>query len=253
MKIYDNFLVNDFGFSPDEIKLNYSGHRGYHIRVNNSRILRLDSSSRVEIVHYITGMGFNSEKVIVQQGRVTTVPPRRMPGWAGKIADAMVDFIRDIDSYTGKERWAQSLRTNKAAALEGLLRNPPILSPQVKGVGLKSWQEIAIKSATKYGGKIDAPVTHDIHRVIRLIGSLNGKTGFTVNPLDRDELTEFNPFADALAFTEGMMKVKFIDTGVPVPHFKLGEEEYGPFTNETLDLPIAAAVLVLCKGVATVE
>ena len=253
MKIYDNFLVDDFGFSPDEIKLNYSGHRGYHIRVNNSHILKLDSSSRVEIVHYITGMGFCSEKVIVQRGRVTTVPTRRMPGWAGKIADAMVDFIRDIDSYTGKERWAQSLRMNKAAALEGLLRDPPILSPQVKGVGMKSWQEIATKSAILYGGNIDAPVTHDIHRVIRLIGSLNGKTGFIVNPLDRDELTKFDPFTDALAFTEGMMKVKFIDTGVPVPRFKLGEEEYGTFTDETLDLPIAAAVLILCKGVATIE
>ncbi len=48
-------------------------------------------------------------------------------------------------------------------------------------------------------GETDAPVTTDIHRLIRLPGSLHGGTGFRVVPLDRDGIAAFDPFRDALA------------------------------------------------------
>jgi DNA primase small subunit len=253
VKLYDEFIVNDFGFDPESIQLNYSGHRGYHVRVRDPRVFLLDSSSRVQIVHYIMGLGLNTEKVITTQGRVNRVPDRAFPGWGGKMADAIVEFVRNIDSYSGTERWVKPLRKGKTAAIDGLLRNPPILNPEAKDIGLKSWQEIADKAAELYGGEIDRPVTHDIHRVIRLIGSLNGKTGFLVNELTRDELDEFNPFRDALAFNDGKMKVKFLHKSPGVPSFKIGEEKYGPFHGESVELPTAVAAFVLCKGVAIIE
>ena len=181
MRLFDEFLIDDFGIDSDMIELNYSGHRGYHVRVYDPNVFNLKSNGRVEIVHYITGVGFCSDKIITSRGNIQVVPERSMSGWAGKIADAIVEFIRNIDSYSGKERWVRYLQTNKTAAIEGFQRNPPIASSQVKGVGIKSWQEIAIKAVAKYGGKIDEPVTHDTHRVIRLIGSINGKTGFRLS------------------------------------------------------------------------
>ncbi len=267
LKVYDDFLVQDFGIDPDHIQLNYSGHRGYHIRVRDPRVFKLDSRGRVEIVHYISGTGFRvapakddspREKhrvIIVARGvplPTSKAPQFDVPGWGNRVAEAMVEFIHRVDSYSGDERWVKPLKTYREHALKGLLRTPPVLSAAVKGIGEKSWQEIAMKAVEAYGGEIDVPVTHDIHRVIRLAGSLNGKTGFSTNPLTRDEMNEFNPFRDALAITEGSLKVVFPEKGLMVPKIRIGDNTYGPYHNEAVDLPMPAALFMLCKGVAMI-
>jgi DNA primase small subunit len=252
LKLYDEFLTSDFGIDPQQIQLNYSGHRGYHVRVRDSRVFKLDADGRIEIIQYINGLGFNSEKFITETSMALLTG--NVPGWPRKMMAAMVEFIRNIDSYDGKERWVEPLRKYKTAAIESLLRVPPSLSIPVKGfLGVKSWQEIAAHAVALYGGKIDVPVTHDIHRVIRLIGSLNGKTGFNVVPLARDTIEAFDPFKDALAFTTGSLKVRVMGGGMQVPNFRIGDEEYGPYDDDQVELPMAAAVFILCKGVATIE
>lgn len=252
-KLYDAFLVGDFGFAPEKIQLNYSGHRGYHVRVCDPQVYSLDSNARVEIVHYVMGLGFKSDKAIVTESGAKSMPSRDFPGWTGRIADAIIEFIRTIDSYSGTEKWVAALKEHRADALDGLKRTRPVLSKNVKGVGVRSWQEITEKAIERYGSEIDRPVTHDIHRVIRLIGSLNGKTGLVASSLTRDELDKFDPFSESIAFNQGAMKVVF-HKGPDVPSFKIDGEVYGPFTKEeTVELPMAAAVFVLCKGVASIE
>ncbi len=252
LKVYDEFLVSDLGINPELIQLNYSGHRGYHIRVRDPRVYKLDSKARIEIVHFITGMGFDSTKAVVTDGSIPRVSPQSFPGWAGKTADAMVEFIRNIDTYLGTEQWVKRLKKNRTAAIKGLQREPPIITT-VPGIGVKSWQEIAAKSTIAFGGEIDVPVTHDIHRVIRLIGSLNGKTGFLVSELTRDETDDFDPFGDALAFGEGALKLRVAGGQVKVPKFRVGDDVYGPYGDEVVEFPMPAAVFLLCKGVATIE
>jgi len=252
LKLYDEFLASDFGIEPEHIQINYSGHRGYHIRVRDPRVYKLDSDGRIEIIQYINGLGFNSEKFITEASMALLTG--NIPGWPRKMMAAMVEFIRNIESYSGKERWVEPLRKYKTAAIENLLRVPPTLSIPVKGlVGVKSWQEIAAQAVALYGGKIDVPVTHDVHRIIRLIGSLNGKTGFTVTPLTRDSIEAFDPFRDALTFTTGSLKVRIVSRGTEVPKFRIGDTEYGPYHDDMIELPMAAAVFMLCKGVATIE
>jgi DNA primase small subunit len=252
IKLYDDFLIDDFGFDPDKIQINYSGHRGYHIRVRDPKVYTLDSNARIEIVHYVMGSGLRGDKVIVSQGGGSLIPSRDIPGWSGKVANAMVEFIQNIDSYPGKEKWVKHLKDKKVAAIDMLQRQRPVLSSKVKGVGIKSWQEIAEKAVDYFGSEIDRPVTHDIHRVIRLIGSLNGKTGFTVTEMTRDKLDTFNPFNEAIAFNDGALKVVF-HKGPKIPAFVINDEKYGPFSGESVELPAAAAVFVLSKGVALLE
>jgi DNA primase small subunit len=267
IKVYDEFLTQDFAIDPEYIQLNFSGHRGYHIRVSDPRVFHLDSDGRTEIAHYINGMGFkitqakgtsaaDRHRVIVVSKNVPlptrSNPQLDVPGWGNRVAAAMVSFIRDIESYDGKERWVRLLTEHKEDAIKGLLRTPPILSPKVKGVGDKFWQEIAVKAVEAFGGEIDLPVTHDIGRVIRLIGSLNGKTGFSVKPLTRDEIAEFDPFSDALAITNGKLKVRF-DSVLAIPKIRIGDNTYGPFHKESEELPMGVAIFMLCKGVATIE
>ncbi|NIU39421.1 hypothetical protein GWN65_05490, partial [Candidatus Bathyarchaeota archaeon] len=56
IKLMD-LLSNDLGFSTTDMSLSFSGHRGYHLHVENKDILTLNSASRKEIVDYIVGIG----------------------------------------------------------------------------------------------------------------------------------------------------------------------------------------------------
>ncbi len=85
-----------------------------------------------------------------------------------------------------------------------------------------------------------------------MIGSINGKTGFMVTELTRDDLDTFNPFTDAIAFNEGTLNIRF-HKGPNIPSFVINDEKYDPFSGESVELPIAAAVFVLSKGVALLE
>ncbi|NWF94880.1 MAG: hypothetical protein HXY34_01925 [Candidatus Thorarchaeota archaeon] len=253
-RLVDEFLTSDLGIDPQSIYLNYSGHRGYHVRVNSAEVERLDSAARVELVHFITGKGLNSDRFVAPMESSVVIPDRQAPGWHGRTADALLKFVREIDSYTGRERWVQSLRDARSRELliEGLSRNPPILSGAVRGIGLGFWRQIAARAIEDYGVSIDEPVTHDVHRIIRLMGSLHGKTGFIVAQLTRDQLDTFDPFRDSLAFT-GEQRVWIPPSPLGVPAFRVGDDTFGPYNDETVDLPMAAAVFLLCKGVASVE
>ena len=37
-----------------------------------------------------------------------------------------------------------------------------------------------------------------------------------------------------------------------VPKIRIGDETYGPYHNETVELPMGAAIFMLCKGVAKI-
>jgi DNA primase small subunit len=95
-------------------------------------------------------------------------------------------------------------------------------------------------------GETDEPVTTDVKRLIRLPTSLHGKTGFRVVPLTIDELKDFSPFKDALAFGEDPISVK-ITIQEPFS-FKLGGEEFliKPGENSK-ELPEFAAIYLMCQ------
>ncbi|MEM2082845.1 MAG: hypothetical protein QXK34_03810, partial [Candidatus Bathyarchaeia archaeon] len=75
--------------------------------------------------------------------------------------------------------------------------------------------------------------------------SLNGKTGLVVMTLRIGEIEDFEPFLDAVAF-EGEERVRVIEA----PKLNLGGESFGPYKDETVTLPAAAALLLVCKGKA---
>jgi DNA primase small subunit len=52
-----DMLENDFGFSQDELRVYFSGHRGYHVHVETESVRSLDALARKEIVDYVTGLG----------------------------------------------------------------------------------------------------------------------------------------------------------------------------------------------------
>ena len=59
-------------------------------------------------------------------------------------------------------------------------------------------------------GKADEPVTTDIKRLIRLPGSIHGKTGFKVKKITVDELKDFEPLNDAVVVGDDPVKIKIV-------------------------------------------
>jgi DNA primase small subunit len=95
---------------------------------------------------------------------------------------------------------------------------------------------------------VDAVVTQDVHRLIRLGNSLNGKTGLRAQMINPNDLDDFDPMWSAVALPiDEEAHVKVIRSG----GIRLRGLEIPPISRSIVKLPLAAAVLLLCRGVAT--
>ena len=225
-----SFLLDDFGFGEKNVEIYFSGGRGYHCHVKHPEVFQLGSQERREIVDYITGRGLDAKDIfgekVVETKRYgeKVVPIKRLemprpdePGWRGRISRAIIETVKEIRkgdkgieklmdygmNKSRAEKIMESLSDERIKRIEeGLLDQ----SPEIRRFFLKSAiDEVAVSLST---GKPDEPVTSDIKRLIRLPGSLHGKTGLRVQAVKIDEIEEFNPLDDAVVFGEDKVKVK---------------------------------------------
>ena len=118
----------------------------------------------------------------------------------------------------------------------------------VKGISPETWRKIAQYGVDKQSVKIDSVVTPDINRLIRLSNSLHGKTGLKKVEFPIAAIDDFDPLKSAVAFKGGEVTVLVSEA----PQFRVDDETYGPFEKQKIELPVAAALMLLCKGVAKV-
>jgi DNA primase small subunit len=140
----------------------------------------------------------------------------------------------------------KAITNNKDAILKSLSGSQPWRA--IKGIGPETWKRIIEHSAKQQTANVDTVVTTDIHRLIRLVGSLHGKTGLKKVEFPAAAIDSFDPFKGAIAFKAGTTTV-FVSNA---PEFRLGDETFGPYQNQKADLPTAAAVLLICKKRAEV-
>ena len=67
----------DFGFSKQEISVNFSGSRGYHVHVRSESVVPLDREARREIADYVTGTGLTFDRPFLE-GREEVLRPARL-------------------------------------------------------------------------------------------------------------------------------------------------------------------------------
>jgi DNA primase small subunit len=254
MKLID-MLMKDFGFPPEEIRVSFSGHRGYHVHVESEDIRKLDQMARKEIVDYLLGIGLETSFHGLASNRaiahVLAGPRLHDSGWRGRIARGTYEFLltatpEELERIGLKKTIANTISKHKEKLLESWKEAGPW--GIVKGIGIENWRKIAEHGITTQSSKIDTVVTTDIHRLIRLGNTLHGKTGLKKIAVAIKELEDFDPFKDAVVFKEGTVKIYVSDA----PQLRIGDETYGPYKEETIELPTAAALLLLCKKAAKV-
>ncbi|MFP3952320.1 MAG: DNA primase small subunit domain-containing protein [Candidatus Bathyarchaeia archaeon] len=241
-----DILIQDFGLLPEEeVICNFSGHRGYHVHVINERIKMLGQNERREIVDYIMGIGL--EPIHLGYNRLRGGPSNLSEmGWRGRSGRALYDYILGADEGDIKDlslgtNATETLLEKKEEILNSLMeKHPSQITQYLNPRPLNKLFKTAIK---EQAAEIDTVVTTDIHRLIRIPNTLHGKTGWEVQNVPLDTLTDYNPLQEAIVFTEGTQKVYIKWT----PRFKIGESEYGPYEDEKIELPTSAALFVLCK------
>jgi DNA primase small subunit len=238
-------LDADFGFSPKELKLAFSGHRGYHVHVENEAVRTLSAIARKEIVDYMMGIGLEPtlHGFDFQKG---TGPSLEDSGWRGRLARAAYESLISTQEQQEKSgsRKGRPILQQKERTLERWNgRGPWVL---VGRIGPSNWKKIMLEAVEKQSVKIDTVVTTDVHRLIRLSDTLHGETGLKKMEFAAEDVERFDPLKGAIAFADGTINVEVAEA----PQFRLGDTMYGPYKNQRVELPTSAAMFLLCKGVA---
>jgi DNA primase small subunit len=247
-----DMLENDFGFSLDELHVFFSGHRGYHVHVENEVVRSLDALARKEIVDYIIGLGIKLFEKKTKKSSKENKFRLNDFGWNRRLKMGMKNFL----SNARQEDFIKIGLKDKKKLDQFIEKRDTLIDRCLDagywdgffGVGEGTWMKLAEYIKDQQSAKIDTVVTTDIHRLIRMNGTLHGKTGLKKVEFPTKKLRDFDPFTGAVAFKKGAAKVFVSDA----PEFKLGGETLGPYKNEVKELPVAAAVMLICKGRAKV-
>lgn len=265
--LVDDFLTPDFGLEDEsEIKIAFSGHRGYHIKIENEKFRTLSSESRREISDYLEGnnisldlLGFKEVGGIVYGLRKENI------GWSKKIATKMElilnqpvsELENSLEKVGLKGKLVQNVVNSRNDLLNALSSNSDRNIWNVEGFGPVTWFKFMRGIIEEIGVEIDEPVTIDVHRLIRYPDSLHGKSGFKVQELTMAELENFYPLnetnesLDPIVFKSQSDTQKLKIVGSTVPVTKIKDQAYGPYSQgETIEVPNHVAVFLLCKEVA---
>ncbi|MCW6159885.1 MAG: DNA primase catalytic subunit PriS [Candidatus Micrarchaeales archaeon] len=257
-KLVEDFLIPDFGFSEKEIKINFSGNRGYHVHVVNDAVFHLNSKARRQISEYITGSGINPEKLfelrpVKREGMrsfdVLHGPKPTDGGWGGKIARNLIGALNTgvatLEEMGIRQEYARKLFKNRATVVLGISTGnwDTVKIPKKE----EFWKDVIKTMAIKQSDSIDRNVTNDTGHLIRLPDSLHGDTGLLGNTIPSlGALQKFDPMKDSVVFKGKALKVRI----EKAPKFSINGEDYGPYEKATAELPLYAAVYLILKRAA---
>jgi len=246
IKLIEEFLLPDFGFSKGEISVNFSGSRGYHVHVVSDAVYGLERDARREIADYVTGTGLSFEQLFWKEGKKFFGPKTSQGGFGGKFARAYVKRLDD-------DAFAKSVALKLKRQEERLRLKSAIEGGNWDNVGIanreKKLQAAFDEMKLTLAGRIDANVTADTSKLIRMPDSLHGGSGFCAKKMGMADLPSFEPMNDAVVFSKGEMRVK---TSEAVPGICIAGFSFGPLeAGKTLELPMACAAYLLCKKAAT--
>jgi len=208
--IFD-FLLDDLGLGEKDLKIFFSGGRGYHVHVVNDWIYSLGSDARREIANYVRGEGLSVHDI---RGAMQDTPTR-MGGWKRRIDDNMVNFYKLLKAEGADSKVLIDIlkdRKKVSRYIQNLAKLIPntnsrkidlFTSPGNMKYNFMDESDLAVLSKlieiteSEHQCEIDEPVTTDIHRLIRMPYSLHGKSGLIVKPIEVSDFDSFTPLIDA--------------------------------------------------------
>jgi DNA primase small subunit len=283
IKLVDLWLVKKLGYAHENIHMVFSGGRGYHAHIEQPDALELNAFERREIVDLVTGKAdlsnflrnvpFHSGTRMDGRGyssKTFMLPDPDRGDWRGDLSRETIHFFKNLDFLIQdgmREQAAVALSDvtdkDETEAMEFLnfLEQPDNAGNRridrlinehrldfERGLGQTFWYRLAERLFVRMAGEADEPVTADTKRLIRLPSSLHGKTGFRVTGLSREDLDDFDPLTDALAFGDDPVEVIALQDAT----VELAGREHTLTEERTATLPEHAAVFAMLRGMAQV-
>jgi DNA primase small subunit len=216
-----NILESDLGIKKEAIQVYFSGNEGFHVYVSNSNYEKLESRERAELVDYLMFKGAMPETFGAKLSNFTksTFVEPDDKGWLGRVSKQIFGS-----------------KSNKAKSTK-----------QIISEGYMAFKKRLDDAQRQIGVQIDPNVTIDVHRIFRLGGTINSKSGLVKTMCD--DIEGFDPATDACFIDNDNVTVI---ANCPV-EFKLKNKKFKPYHNEEVTVPKYAAVYMICKGCATLS
>lgn len=240
-------LVEELGFSEKNISVEFSGNRGFHVTVylsDNDERARAGQDYRREVVNYIKAIGLLEE----------TINP--LPGISlRRRALQPVPFTVYMAGVRGRiARIAKlvALREGKPHIAAIFSEKDPVQAASLYHKNREEAEQFISKAIELARIEVDEQVTVDLKRLIRVPGSINGKTGLIVSKITPKNLPDFvlneelSPFKDHDALRVKMLAD--LPTTVTILGNKLGLNK-----GTTARLPAPIAFYLMSRELAILE
>jgi DNA primase small subunit len=217
-----DFLNFDIGIEKKNIEVFFSGNAGYHMYIYNSSYNKLDSKARSDIVDYIMGNGIMLETLGINRFK----------------KEFFIKFPKGGLSLGWRKRLCIDLGISEKSVIK--MKN----FVTTKG-GYQGFKKEIDSLSRRLGVRIDPNVTTDVHRIFRLAGSINSKSG--LSKIRCNNLESFKPLVDSCLLNEKEVYIK------PKTNLKLCLKGNNfKVSNSIEKLPTYAAIYLICKGLADI-
>jgi DNA primase small subunit len=217
-----DFLLGDIGLQHSAINIYFSGNNGFHVHINDDAYTSLNPQARSDLVGYLSGTGLMLESIGVRKSNTEDLFSIKLP--------------KSGLAYGWRRRIAEKLKIDMTSAIK--LKN--IVNQHG---GYNAFKVELERLARNIGVRIDPQVTTDVHRVFRMPGTINSKSG--LSKVKSRDLYSFDPFVDACVLGDGILSVR-VKTPVKL---KLKRNSFN-ISKEVAEIPAYAAVYLMCKGLA---
>lgn len=184
-----DILVGELGFSKDEMILDFSGGKGFHITIDNPSYRDLSKTDRTQLANYIIGEKVDRKSLKFGKG-----------GWNKRFSD----YIRSLVKLMGNDPKANNkllkslgLPQTTTKKLGDLLQAPTKREALTKGrldlldkKVLTSLQSHFFNQQKQLLSLVDKGVTTDAYRIFRIPGTIHQKSGFVSTRLHIDDIND---------------------------------------------------------------
>ncbi|PWU82712.1 MAG: DNA primase [Candidatus Nitrosopolaris wilkensis] len=219
-------LTTDLGIEEKSVSVYFSGNNGFHVVVSDKSFNPLDSIARSDVVSYLAGTNIMTESIGVRKSR----------DHSGN--DFLIKFPKSGLSYGWRKVIADKLAIDQSSVVK-------LSHIVLRDGGYEGFKSELSKMAKTLGVRIDPQVSMDVHRIFRMPGTINSKSGLV--KMKCNDFESFDPLYDSclLGGREGEVKMK-VSSQI---NFKLKGESFR-LKEKILKLPLFAAVYLICKGLA---
>jgi len=238
-------LIDELGIEEGDIAVYFSGHMGFHVYVTSKAIGELGPDARREITSYLSLEGAADSYSPGKSANLRTI---RAGGVGRRLQEEILDIVNNAGQHNDilEDEGVLLLKENKQRILSAF--NKGRTEDIVVLLGVKKARKLLRRAWQRAAIVVDPSVTMDIHRIFRMPGTLNSKSGLPKQRVPLDKID-----ADVLSLVPEYGRAEVQISASFVPEMEIGDYKVGPLSNETVSVPRYIAAYLMLKGVASVD